>query len=101
MAIVYADCNSTVAHLTGVIAAVHEAAVEGGAAAEAILRSHFETGASQIEVTQGSVDSFVSLVDDAAVSIEFGRTGARGKGTSQGVFAVTGAFGIIKGGWGR
>lgn len=100
MVFIEPDCNSTVAHLPGVIAAVHEAALEGAAAAEGILAAHFETGASKVEVSQGSVDSWVSLVDDHAVSIEFGRTGARGRGSSQGVYAVTGGFGIVKGGWG-
>ena len=94
--IIYPSCNKDVAHLGGVIAAVAAEAAEGGARAEAILRAHFHTGASSIEVTHGAVDSWVSLVDDAAVSIEFGRTGARGHGTSQGFFPIWEAFGIKK-----
>lgn len=94
--VVYQSCNDTVAHLSGVVAAVAAEAAEAGGRAEAILRTHFHTGASSIEVTHGDVDSWVSLVDDAAVSIEFGRTGARGQGTSQGVFPVWEAFGIRK-----
>jgi hypothetical protein len=99
--VVYPTCNSIVAHLPGVVNAVHDAAQDGARGATSILRAHFHEGRSRIEVTRGSVDSWVSLVDPAAVSIEFGRTGARGRGSSQGVFAVTGGFGIVKGGWGR
>lgn len=91
--VIYPDCNKTVAHLPGVIAAVYAKAQEGGVTARAILASHRHTGASSIEVTQGDVDSFVSLVDPNAISIEFGRVGTMGRGTSQGVFAVTRAFG--------
>lgn len=94
MAIVYRDCNEKVAHLPGVVAAVRAVADEGAATATGILRAHFAEGQSTIEVTSGVTDSWVSLVDPAAVSIEYGRTGARGRGRSQGVFAVTGAFGI-------
>lgn len=94
MAIVYGSCNDTVAHLPGVVAAVRAVGNQGAAEAEAILAFHFETGASKIEVDYGVTDTVVSLVDEAAVSIEFGRTGALGRGASQGVFALTGAFGI-------
>lgn len=97
MAFVDPRTDEIVAHLDGVIAAVAAEAAWRGARAEAILRAHFRTGASSIEVTHGAVDSWVSLVDDAAVSIEFGRTGATGKrGRSQGVFPVWEAFGIRK-----
>lgn len=92
---IYAHCNRTVAHLPGVIAAVYAKAVEGGAVARGILAAHRHTGASSIEVTRGSApDSFVSLVDPDAISIEFGRVGTMGRGTSQGVFAITRAFGM-------
>lgn len=94
MAIVYRSCNETVAHLPGVVGAVRAAGERGAAGAKAILAAHFETGASKIEVKYGRTDTVVSLVDKAAVSIEFGRTGARGRGASQGVFALTGGFGI-------
>jgi len=87
------DCNEIVAHLDGVIAAVYATAQQGAARARAILASHRHTGASSIEVSQGDVDSYISLVDPAAISIEFGRVGTMGRGTSQGVFAITKAFG--------
>lgn len=95
--VIYGHCNSTVAHLPGVVAAVYEKALEGAARAEAILNSAKErTGASKIEVSQGDTDSYVSLVDPNAISIEFGRVGTMGRGTSQGIFAVTRAFGASR-----
>ena len=99
--VIYPNCDEIVAHLPGVIGAVYDEAKERGRMAEAILRAHYVEGASEIEVTRGVTDSWVSLVDDAAVSIEFGRSGARGRGASQGVFAVNGAMGTIKSGWRR
>lgn len=88
------DCNDTVAHLAGVVAAVHAKALEGEGKAKGILAARRDTGASYIDVTQGDTDSFLNLNDPGgnAMAIEFGRSGARGRGTSQGVFAITGAF---------
>lgn len=91
--VIYAKCNKTVAHLDGVIAAVYAKAQEGAGRARAILAAHRHTGASSIEVSQGDVDSYVSLVDPNAISIEFGRVGTMGRGTSRGVYAITKAFG--------
>lgn len=87
------DCNAVVAHLPGVIAACAAKAAEGAARAEAILATHFYTGAAHITVSHGSVDSFVNLVDPggAAAAIEFGRLQG-GRGTTRGVGAITGAF---------
>jgi hypothetical protein len=103
--IIYARCNEVVAYLPGVTDAVNDKAKQGGRRAEAILRAHRSpvAGAAYIEVTRGRTDSFVSLVDPPsqagnnfkpnAMAIEYGRSGARGRGASQGIFAVTGAFG--------
>lgn len=97
--------RSLVAHLDGVVGAVAAEALEGAVRAEAILTAHHspEPGSARIEVEQGDVDTHVSLVDEPnpagnagkpnAVAIEFGRTGARGRGASQGIFALSGAFG--------
>lgn len=43
--------------------------------AQAILAAHYNEGESRIEHTLGSkkVDHYITLVDDAALSIEFGR----------------------------
>lgn len=94
MAIVYPDCNDTVAHLDGVVGAVYAKAQEGAAKAQSILALHHHTGNAHIDVTRGDVDSFVNLNDPGgnAMAIEFGRAGTRGRGTSQGVHAITGAF---------
>lgn len=92
--IIYPDCNETVAHLGGVILAVARTAQTGGLRARAKLVGHRKTGNARIEVEHGSVDSFVSLVDPGgnAVAIEFGRTGAMGRGSSQGIHVITGGI---------
>jgi hypothetical protein len=88
-------CDEIVAHLPGVIGAVHDTAKAGGARAEAILAAHRAEGHSRITVTRGSVDSFVSLDDTrgdhAAAAIEYGRSGGRA-GPTQGIHALGAAF---------
>lgn len=64
--------NKKIAHLPGVRNAVYDVAKEIGVIAEGRLAPHRKTGAAHISVSRGSVDSFVSLVDEAALSIEFG-----------------------------
>ena len=96
MATIYPSCNDTVAHLPGVKAAVYATAKKGGARAQAILDAHRHQGHSQITVTRGGLDAFVSLDDTrgqrAAAAIEYGRSnGADGEAT-QGVGALAGAF---------
>lgn len=62
-----------IVRIPGVRSAVKDGADETGEKATAILASHRYEGVSRIEVTQGTVvDSFVNLVDKAAMSIEFG-----------------------------
>lgn len=46
---------------------------ELGGRAEGILAAHRDTGEAKVEVTGGRVDAFVWLVDEAALSIEYGR----------------------------
>ena len=67
---------------------------ERAAAADAILRTHRQSGDSRIEVTEGDVDRFVNLIDEPtdgseprAMSIEMGAANGRG-----GVHALAGAF---------
>jgi hypothetical protein len=72
MAEVDRDINDVVAHLPGVRAAVRAAARGIGTRAEANLAQHRHDGDAEIEVTYGSTDAHVSLVDEAALSIEFG-----------------------------
>jgi hypothetical protein len=64
-----------VASLPGVKVARRAAAEALGQEARANLRAHRETGASRIVVRHRTRDSFVELVDAAALSIEFGRGG--------------------------
>lgn len=64
--------NKTISRLPGVKASVRAVADEIGVIANARLLPHRKTGAAHIEVKSGRVDSWVSLVDEAALSIEFG-----------------------------
>jgi hypothetical protein len=83
--------NTVVSHLKGVIGAVRSHADDIGDAASAKLESHRFYGDdthAEIEVDTRDVDSIVSLVDPAALSIEFGTKHMRG------LYIVTGAAGL-------
>lgn len=67
-----AAMRSLIAHMPGVTDAVHDAAQENAAGAKARLAAHRDTGAAEVTVTRGAVDSFVNLDDPAALSIQFG-----------------------------
>lgn len=97
------DIADTVAHLKGVKAAVRAEAHSGAARASAKLATHkgkYNKGGSgqhsKITVKRGDLlDWFVALEDPdgGALAIEFGRSGAMGRGgPSDGVHAVTGAW---------
>lgn len=64
--------NRVVSHLEGVHSEVGDAARRVEKNAERRLAMHHDTGAAHITRTEGDVDWFVNLVDDAALSIEFG-----------------------------
>lgn len=64
--------NETVANLQGVKGAVKRTANEMRVIVEARLAPHRKTGRARIEVSYGKTDAYVSLVDPAALSIEFG-----------------------------
>lgn len=64
--------NKKISHLPGVRGAVYDVGREIGQIAEGRLAPHRKTGAAHIQVSRGTVDTFVSLVDEAALSIEFG-----------------------------
>lgn len=72
MADVDRNADAIVAHLPGVRAAVRATAREIGARARANLAQHRHEGDAEIEVTYGRTDAHVSLVDEAAMSIEYG-----------------------------
>lgn len=93
---VYPDCNDTVAHQPGVIAAVAAVAAERAAVARGVLLANRAEGYAQIELKRGDVDSFVVLVDrdpaagsPAAAAIEFGNRYGGG-----GIGALSRAFGL-------
>lgn len=56
----------------GVRNALRDQANEIEARAKGLRAQHYVTGAAKIEHTRGALDHFVSLVDKAALSIEFG-----------------------------
>lgn len=66
------EMNKKISHLPGVKKSVHGFGKEIGMIAEGRLAPHRKTGQARIEVSQGEVDTIVSLVDPAALSIEFG-----------------------------
>lgn len=99
--IIYEDCNETVAHLPGVRAHIASRSRKAAARAKAKLLGHRVRGDAHIEHSMGTLDGYVSLVDppsDAnsgkpnAMAIEFGRTGARGRGASQGIHVLQGIW---------
>lgn len=91
--VVFPWCNEDVAHERGVIGAVHDVAQRHAAIARGVLLAHRAEGHSQITVTRGTVDSFVSLNDErgdvAAAAIEFGNKYGGG-----GIDALGRAFGL-------
>jgi hypothetical protein len=92
------DCNEIVAKTAGVRGAVKHEAGKGAAIARGTLLAHRDQGHSQITVTRGELDYFVNLDDTrgdrAAAAIEFGRGG---RAPSQGVRALSKAFGLTSG----
>jgi len=92
-----------ISHEIGVIQAVNRVAREKAAIARGYLAGHRAEGHSYIDVTRGKVDSFVNLNDigsksnkghPAAAAIEFGRSG---DSPTQGVRALSRAFGLTSG----
>ena len=111
--------NGKVARLPGVTNSVYEAAKKIWRKAERRLAAHpgqplpgrTTDNASKVVVRRnipgeyGHIDSEVALEDPRAVSIEFGHyQKVLGRPTGKytpGLYIVTGAAGIIKGGWGK
>lgn len=93
-----ADIADTVAHLPGVRRDIQRRTRSAAGRAQAKLasrRSGEQGQHSSIDWEVGATDGYVSLVDPdgGAMSIEFGRTGSRGKGgPTQGVFALQGIW---------
>ncbi|MGW6624205.1 DUF5403 family protein [Nocardia sp. NPDC055002] len=95
--------NQVVSHLEGVKGSVAEKALAVGEIAEANLLQHRKVTNRtnhEIDVSQGDVDSFVSLEGPAPLSVEFGHqpSGAfEGSDTRPpaGLYIITGAAGLI------
>jgi hypothetical protein len=91
--------NHVISHLGGVKDAVKDEAQEIGHRADARLAAHRYSGAADVNVTSGGVDSFVNLEDPAALSIEFGHW-VKGKYETEtpkyvpGLYIITGAAGL-------
>lgn len=94
----WSEVNLKVSHLPGVGAAVYEHAQKIAAKAEVNLAAHRYPGddtMSFIDVTRGTVDSFVNLEDTGtgALGIEFGYRAKNGK-IVHGLHIITGAAGL-------
>ena len=94
----YREVNLKVSHLKGVTNAVYGQAEKIAAKAEIRLAAHRLPGddtVSSIDVTRGTVDSFVNLEDTGggAIGIEFGYRAENGK-IVHGLHIVTGAAGL-------
>jgi Family of unknown function (DUF5403) len=94
MARVYLGADKAVALSAEVQVTLKAHAEELAARARTLAETHDDSGeyARSIHVEHGRVDWYVVSDDPNAVSKEFGRTGARGRGASQGVFALTRAM---------
>jgi hypothetical protein len=68
-----------IAHMAGVHDALGDQAGDIKIKADSILATHRDKGEAKIEVDEGDVDWFVSLVDKAAIPIEFGHQTRSGK----------------------
>lgn len=91
--------SRVVSHHVDVKAAIENKTAEVGAKAEIRLGMHHDSGDASIDVDMGDVDGFVSLVDDAAMSIEFGHM-VKGKYERAkpkyvpGLYIISGAAGL-------
>ena len=91
--------NAYIAHLDGVVGSVQ---AEGGVIAgkaKANLAAHRDTGAAHIELDREDTDAIISLVDEAAITIEYGREEGvdsigRKQGAMQGLHILGRAAGI-------
>ena len=90
--------NGSIAHLDGVLARVMSEAEVIGGYASARRDFHYNEGQAKIEVRHhlpgeyGDIDSDVSLVDPAALSIEFGHWNARTQSYTHGTYIMSQAF---------
>jgi hypothetical protein len=93
--------NNVISHHLAVQFGIRQTTEEIGAKAKGKLARHHDTGAAKIEVSYGDVDGFVSLVDEAAASIEFGHFVNNGEMTDEehfvpGLYIITEAAGLLE-----
>jgi hypothetical protein len=75
------DLDSYIAHLPGVVAAVHREAEARAARVRAVAAGHSDSGAflSSIKVEQGSTDTIIYSDDPNALSKNYGHQAANGR----------------------
>lgn len=90
--------TAIVARHPGVRRAVRAKAEDLAGRARGLLGAHRVTGATRIEVTSGKVDSFVSMIGEGVISIEYGHgpyeRDGRLIGASQGLYVIHRAAGL-------
>lgn len=97
MAEVDDDVAAIVAHMPHVRGAVRAEARAIAARARSLLAAHTKTGTAEIEISYGTTDAFVSLVDKAALSIEYGHFVTSRDGSTtyvEGLYIITRAAGL-------
>jgi hypothetical protein len=86
--------NNIISRHRAVQFGVQSTAEDIAAKAEALLDMHRQEGEAEIETSYGEVDGFVSLVDEAAESIEFGHLHNKSGEPVEGLYIITRASGI-------
>lgn len=93
--IIYKTCNSQVAHLPEIRAAMKAHAVPIANVARGLLRQHRQTGNHAIEVNQGKIDAYVTMTGRSPLSVELGRKpNADGNEGMEGLLILTRAAGL-------
>jgi hypothetical protein len=78
MAEVDFDVNRYIAHMPALVVEVRKAADEFALKAEGLFAAHDRPGGHSIEVTHDGIDSLISLVGPAPLSVEYGHAAADG-----------------------
>lgn len=91
MADLDANLDERMAHLAGVVSAVHDEGRAIAARAEAVLSAHHETGDHEIELETTRTDAIVSLTGTNAVSLEYGHHNVLTGEFTEGLFILTSA----------
>ena len=81
--------NYIFSHLDGLPDAVHHRGELIAVRAEVQLQAHRDSGHAQIEIRRYRVDTLVSLVDEAALSIEYGHFHNKTGRWVEGLYIIT------------